>query len=289
MRGGELAGILAGVASSALGGMAAAVTRFVIGATDPVTVAVFRFGLGFLLLLPVALVVRARWPSGRDWLGVAALGAMFYGVFFVVYAESLVYTSAARGSLAVATLPVLTMVVAALLGRERLSGRKTMGVLVAMGGVAIALAAGLQDAPPDAWRGDLIMTGGMLSMALYNVLSRPFMQRSSALGYAAAGMAFGSGLNALIAWRAGGFDAVASFGAAQWAGALYLGIFAGGLGFYLWVYALERATPTRVANTITVSPVAAALLGAVLLGEPIGASLLVGIAAVALGIWIASR
>ena len=30
-------------------------------------------------------------------------------------------------------------------------------------------------------------------------------------------------------------------------------------------------------------------LGAVLLGEPIGASLLVGVAAVALGIWIAAR
>jgi drug/metabolite transporter (DMT)-like permease len=31
------------------------------------------------------------------------------------------------------------------------------------------------------------------------------------------------------------------------------------------------------------------LLGAVLLGEPIGPSLLAGVAAVALGIWIASR
>ena len=268
--------------------MAAAVTRYIIGATDPVMVAVFRFGLGFLLLLPVALFLRSRWPRGRDWLGVAALGVMFYGVFFVVYAESLVYTTAARGSLAVSTLPVLTMVVAALLGRERLSGRKTMGVLVAMGGVAIALAAGLQDAPPDAWRGDLIMLGGMLSMALYNVLSRPLMARSSALGYAAAGMAFGSGMNALIAWRAGGFEAVDGFGAAQWLGALYLGVFAGGLGFFLWVYALERASPTRVANTITVSPIAAALLAAVLIGEPIGWSLLLGIAAVAAGIWIAS-
>ena len=268
--------------------MAAAVTRYIIGATDPVMVAVFRFGLGFLLLLPVALYLRSRWPRGRDWLGVAALGIMFYGVFFVVYAESLVYTSAARGSLAVSTLPVLTMVVAALMGRERLTLRKSAGVLVAMGGVAIALAAGLKEAPPDAWRGDLIMLGGMLSMALYNVLSRPFMARSSALGYAAAGMAFGAGLNALIAWHGGGFEVLGTFGAAQWAGALYLGIFAGGLGFYLWVYALERTTPTRVANTITVSPIAAALLAAVLIGEPIGASLLIGIAAVAAGIWIAS-
>jgi len=281
-------GILAAVASSALGGMAAAVTRFIIDAADPVTIAVFRFGLGFLILLPVALVLRSRWPRGRDWIGVAALGVMFYGVFFVVYAEALVYTTAARGSLAISTLPLLTMMVAACLGREKLTGRKTLGVFVAMAGVAMALAAGLAEAPPEAWRGDLMMTAAMFSMALYNVLSRPFMQRSSALGYATAGMAFGSGLNFLLVLQGDGFEAVRSFDAAQWAGALYLGVFAGALGFYLWVYALERATPTRVANTITVSPIAAALAGAVLLGEPIGASLLVGIAAVALGIWIAS-
>ena len=282
------AGILAAVASSAFGGMAAAVTRFIIDAADPVAIAVFRFGLGFLILLPVALALRCRWPRGRDWIGVAALGVMFYGVFFVVYAEALVYTTAARGSLAISTLPVLTMIVAALLKKEKLTVRKSVGVFVAMSGVAIALAAGLADAPAQAWRGDLIMTAGMLSMALYNVLSRPFMQRSSPLGYATAGMAFGGGLNTLLVLQGGGFEAVASFGAAQWAGVLYLGVFAGALGFYLWVYALERATPTRVANTITVSPIAAAALGAVLLGEPIGASLLIGIAAVALGIYIAS-
>ena len=280
--------ILAAVASSAIGGTSAAVTRFAVAAADPVTIAAFRFGVGFLTLLPVALVLRSRWPSGRDWLGVAALGAMFYGVFFVVYAEALAHTTAARGSLAISTLPVLTMLLGALLGREPLTVRKTLGVALTAGGVAAALAAGLADAPPGAWRGDLMMTGGMLSMALYNVLSRPLMARASPLGYAAAGMAFGSALNALAAGWAHGAVTVASFAPAQWAAVLYLGGFAG-LGFYLWVYALERATPTRVASTITVSPIAAALLGAVLLDEPIGASLLVGVAAVALGIWIAAR
>jgi drug/metabolite transporter (DMT)-like permease len=288
MRTSEHAGVLAAVVSSAFGGMAAAVTRFVIGATDPVTLAVFRFGLGFLFLLPVALAFRVRWPSGRDWLAVAALGIMFYGVFFVVYGEALIYTTAARGSLAVSTLPLLTMVVAALLGREHLTSRKTLGVLVAMGGVLVALAAGLREAPAEAWRGDLIMIAGMLSMALYNVLSRPLMSRSSALGYATAGMAFGSACNALVLWYGGGFQAVKSFGVAQWGAALYLGVFAGALGFYLWVFALERTTPTRVANTITVSPIAAAVLASVLVDEPIGPSLLIGVAAVGTGIWIAS-
>lgn len=284
----ESVAIVAAIASSALGGTAAAFTRFVIGATDPIMLAVFRFGLGFLLLLPIALVLRCRWPRGKDWFGVAGLGVMFYGVFFVVYAEALVYTTAARGSLAVATLPLLTMAVAALMQREKLTARKASGVFMAMSGVAIALATGLDEAPAGAWRGDLMMIAGMLAMALYNVLSRPFMARSSPLAYATAGMAFGSALNLLLAWQGGSFHAVQAFDAPQWMASLYLGVFAGGLGFFLWVYALEHSTPTRVANTITISPIAAALLANLLIGEPIGVSLLLGVAAVGVGIWLAS-
>src|SRR5690606_6196973 len=66
----ERIGVLAAIVSSALGGIAGGATRFVIEATDPVTLGVFRFGTGFLLLLPIALVLRSRWPRGRDWIGV---------------------------------------------------------------------------------------------------------------------------------------------------------------------------------------------------------------------------
>jgi drug/metabolite transporter (DMT)-like permease len=54
------------------------------------------------------------------------------------------------------------------------------------------------------------------------------------------------------------------------------------------VLALERATPTRVANTMTVNPVAAALLATVLVSEPITLDLILGVIAVLAGIWIAT-
>jgi drug/metabolite transporter (DMT)-like permease len=54
------------------------------------------------------------------------------------------------------------------------------------------------------------------------------------------------------------------------------------------VYALERTTPTRVAATMTVNPVAASALAAVLVEEPVGLNLLAGVVAIAAGIWIAS-
>jgi drug/metabolite transporter (DMT)-like permease len=52
--------------------------------------------------------------------------------------------------------------------------------------------------------------------------------------------------------------------------------------------ALERATPTRVANTMTVNPIAAGLLATQLVGEPITPNLVLGLIAVFAGIWIAT-
>jgi drug/metabolite transporter (DMT)-like permease len=284
----ERVGVLSAIVSSALGGTAVAATRYLIGATDPITLAAFRFGIAFVLVLPLAFALHSRWPQGRDWLGVAGLGVLFFGIFFVIYNTSLSYTSAARGSLALSTLPLVTMLVAALLGREPLTVRKSAGVLIAMAGVAIALGTSLATAPLGAWRGDLIMVGGALCMALYNVWSQPFMARSSRLGFLAVGMGFGSASSALVAWQRGGFAATHSFGVTQWLAILLLGVFGGAAAFYLWSYALERTTPTRVANTMTVNPVTASIIAALIIGEAISVSLVVGMVAVFTGIWIAS-
>jgi len=54
------------------------------------------------------------------------------------------------------------------------------------------------------------------------------------------------------------------------------------------VLALRMTTPTRVANTMTVNPIAASLLAAALVGEPIGWNLVIGLIAVGGGIWLAS-
>ena len=56
----------------------------------------------------------------------------------------------------------------------------------------------------------------------------------------------------------------------------------------LWVMAVERASPTRVANTMTVNPIAAGLLAAQLVGEPFTLNLIIGLGAVFVGIWIAT-
>src|ERR1044072_4584565 len=161
-------GVLIAVLSSTFGGTAAAVTRYVVGAIDPVTIAAFRFGIGVAVLLPLALLLRSALPRGRDWLGAAALGGVVFGVFFVFDNIAMAYTTAARGALALSPLPLWTMVVAALLGAEALTARKTLGVLIAVGGVAIALLAGLATAPAGGVGGGFFLVGGAVRRALFH-------------------------------------------------------------------------------------------------------------------------
>jgi drug/metabolite transporter (DMT)-like permease len=276
------------LASSCLGGTAAAITRYLVGDADPVTLAILRWGIGFVCLLPVAFLLRVRWPSRADWPAVAMLGLCFFGLFFVLYNIAIGFTTAARASLALATLPLHTMVVGALLGIEPLTSRKAIGVCVAVLGVFAALASGLSAAPAGAWRGELIMTAAVMCMAFYNVWSRPFIQRSSALGFLTVGMGAGAAVLILVGSLTGSVAILGSFGTSQWIAGIYLGIGGGALAFIFWVMALQRATPTRVAATMTVNPLAAGLLATQLVGEPITPNLVLGLVAVFAGIWIAT-
>jgi drug/metabolite transporter (DMT)-like permease len=283
---GEWVGVGFAAASSALGGSAAAITRYLAVGADPIALAVVRFGLGFLLVLPIAIGSRLRWPSRGDLLGVAALGVLFFAVATVLYNIALSYTTAARATLALSTLPFVTMVVAALLGVERTSTRKVVGVVVAMFGVGIALATGAANAPPGAWRGEVLMLGTSLCMSLYNVWSRPFIDRSSALSFLTVGMGAGAVALVIAGLFVSDMGRVVEFISTEWIASLYLAFGGGALAFVLWILALQRTTPTRVAITITLNPISAALLATVLLSEPLTWSLVVGLLAILVGIWI---
>src|SRR3954454_9744121 len=283
-----MSGVLAAVLSTALGGTAIVATRFLAGAADPITIGLLRFAGGAVLLLPLAPIKRERWPGQRDWPDGIGLALLFFGLFPVLFNAALIYTTAARGALALSTTPLITMLVAALLRIEPLTARKSLGLALAMGGVLIALGASLSGSAPGAWRGDALLLAGAACMALYTVWSRPLIRRSGPIAFAATGMIIGATCLGAISWAIGGIEAVASFGRPQWGPALYLATVCGAGIYYLWSFALGTAPPTIVALTVTVNPITAAIFGALFLGEPIRLSLAIGLLGAATEIWIAA-
>jgi len=284
---GERAGVALAVISVCLGGTAAAVTRYLVGNADPITLAILRWGIGFLCVLPTALLLRVRWPPRSDWLAVAGLGICFFGVFFILYNIAMSYTTAARASLALSTLPLQTMVVGALLGIEPLTPRNPSASASRSRRLRGAGVRSCRRARRCVARG----AHHDRRRPVHGVLQRlvaAFIRRSSALGFLSVGMGAGAAALILAGYLTGGVAVLGSFGAPQWIAGAYLGVGGGALAFILWVMALERATPTRVANTMTLNPIAAGLLATQLVGEPITPNLVIGLVAVFSGIWIAT-
>ena len=134
----EILGVAAAASSSLLGGTAVAATRFIVASTDPASLALARYGIGSLYLI-ILLRGALQRPRRVDLIPILSLGVLFFAVFPRLFNKSLAWTAAARGSLALSALPLLTLAVAAALGVERLTVRKFSSVAMALLGVATAL------------------------------------------------------------------------------------------------------------------------------------------------------
>jgi drug/metabolite transporter (DMT)-like permease len=94
-------------------------------------------------------------------------------------------------------------------------------------------------------------------------------------------------LAGLAAWE-GFFDAVPRFTPGAWLAVLFIGA-SSGLGYYLWLWALRHKTATEVTVFLSLGPVTATALGALLLAEPVSVLFLIGLGCLALGFWLAHR
>ncbi len=107
----------------------------------PFTFLTLRFAFGMLLVIPIALVVRPRWPdSVEQWLHVAIAGLLMHAVNLggSHYAQYL-GMSAGIAALVLALQPLVTAVVAGPFIGERLNRMQWIGVLLGFAGVALVV------------------------------------------------------------------------------------------------------------------------------------------------------
>src|SRR5258705_1504820 len=121
-------------------GSAMVATRLVVDQAGPASLALVRYVLGVSCLLPAMLLTRshARFAP-RDVMPIALLGVTQFGILIALLNYGLRSVPAARAALIFATFPLLTSLVAAALGRERLTWSKMTGVLLTILGVGLAL------------------------------------------------------------------------------------------------------------------------------------------------------
>ena len=118
--------------STSLGGTTVAFTRLIIADTDPLSLAFVRYGIAALVMLAgLAPFVRLPRISRGDLAVLTLLGLLMFASFPYFMARALEDTTAARGGLMFATMPVMTMIIGGLFRVEQLTAQKIFGVLIA--------------------------------------------------------------------------------------------------------------------------------------------------------------
>jgi drug/metabolite transporter (DMT)-like permease len=249
-----------------------------------------RYAVGFLCLLPFAVAslraARTK-PPVRDLLAMAALGTGQFGVLIALLNYGLQHVAAAPAALIFSLFPLLTLLLAAVLGREQASGRLTAGVLLSIAGVALSLGPKLQAGAGQGWWGEAAVLASACIGALCSVLYRPYLQRYPTVPVSAFAM-LASVLFLAVAALAEGWPArVTALPLVAWAVVGFIGI-SSGIGYFWWLHALKHESPTRVTAFLALNPVTAALLGWLLLREPLPPQLLGAVALIAAGLVLAT-
>jgi drug/metabolite transporter (DMT)-like permease len=275
----------AGLAAMLFGASVVAV-RIAVRDVPPLTLAFLRFGQGSLVLL-VALAAFRRdllRIDRHDLPYIALLGVVFFTIFPFTFNAGMRYTEAARGALLLATMPLWTLVIARLVARERLSARQIAGVLTSVVGVGIVMAE-RGAASGGSAQGDALLLATALCGAIYNVLAKRMLGRYAGITVTFYAMLIGALFLApsVLVENAPRLDTLSAETLTM---VVFLGVFGGALAFSLWTSALRRLSPTQVAVYINLNPIAATLLGAMMLHEHVSGTFVLGFLAVVAGVMI---
>ncbi|MGE5252506.1 MAG: DMT family transporter [Planctomycetaceae bacterium] len=280
----------AGAASGILVGSAMVATRFVIDQTHPASLALWRYLIGFFCLLPPVLLSARVRIERRDLLPIGLLGITQFGILIALLNYALQFIPSARAALIFATLPLLTMILASALRQEPLTLVKTLGVLSTIIGVGFALGEKAVQAGGGVqqWIGELAVLASAACGAVCSVFYRPYLRKYPTLPVSALAMLASVGFLSVLAAGEGFFNSLPRFTPGGWFCVIFIGVNSG-IGYYLWLWALNHTTPTKVTVFLALSPLTAAGLGALFLAEEVAAMFFLGLAFVTLGLWLTQK
>jgi drug/metabolite transporter (DMT)-like permease len=272
-------------------GAAIVATRYVAADISPAALAFLRYAIGVACLIPAVAMARRIRFARADIAPIAALGIGQFGILIALLNYGLQTVPAAQGALIFATFPLLTLVVAALLGHERVTTRKISGILATLLGVFLALSDKiLNGASVHGWSelgGELAILASAATGAVCSVLYRPYLARYPTLPVSAFAMAAAAAALLVPAALGDLFVAPAQLSPHAWAAIVFIGLSSGG-GYVLWLWALKNIAATRVTVFLALSPITAAALGVVFLGEAVTAGMVAGVVCVVVGLWAAN-
>jgi O-acetylserine/cysteine efflux transporter len=267
------------IIASLFWGTAVSVTKYALRGFGPVTLLAISVITGTAVLWTIVILRGHRPPP--PWRRAVLLGLFEPALAYAGDMLGLARTSAANGALLSGLESVFVVLLAAVFLRERITGRITVALALALAGVATLEGTG---SFTGAGLGDLLVLAGVLSAAAYTIVARGMGDESDPLTVTACQFTTATilVLPAVTFVWAMHVEIVPSHVAAKfWFAAIFVGVIGYAASFVLYNYAIARvraAPASIVVNLIPVFGLASAVcwlgdsltvarvLGAILIG-----------------------
>jgi drug/metabolite transporter (DMT)-like permease len=242
----------------------------------PLTVVFLRVALAAIVLLPMLLLYRTRFPEGLSgWKPFFALALLNNVLPFSLIVVGQTYIPSGLASVLNATTPLFTVLLMAAAGDEKLYARRVAGVIVGLIGVIILHGQSL-DFEAGQSVGILLCLAAAFFYGLAALYARRKLLDSPPLATAAFQLTASSLVMAVVAavverpWQ------LPLPGVATWLAIIGSAALSTALAYIIFFRILRRAGSTNVMLVTLLIPVTAILLGVLVLGEAISLREIVG-------------
>ena len=266
------------------------IVKATIGGLGPLTFTGARYLVASLTLLAIL-----RWregsirpPAGYGW-ALLALGVLGFGCYQILWTTGLTMISAGDSALLLAISPVITALLAAAVGMDRLSAPKLAGALLAFAGVVIVIGGSQALSLGSSLLGDALTIGAAVLWAVYSVGASKVVLRIDPLRATTWTVIAGAALLVPLGLAEAATRPAVVITPAVIGAVLYSGILAAGVANVFVLIAIRYVGPTRTTAMQLLLPAGAVVLGAMFLAEPIGLPQVVGGAVIVLGVWLTRR
>ncbi|ADN02451.1 DMT family transporter [Spirochaeta thermophila] len=280
----KLVGVAAMLFSVVVWGISFVSTKIVLAAFGPMMLAFIRFAVG-VVVLALLLRLQRKSLSVRRGQGALLIAGGVIGVTLYFYFENtgLLHLPASDASLIVASIPIVSLLVEAVVFRRGMGVREVVGALLSFAGVYLIVREGLRLTGRPV--GYLLMAGAAASWVAYGFLSRPVLEANDRL--VVVFWHFVAGTAAFLPFLPGEAQNLEAVHLGVIGHLLFLGVGCSALAYWTYQVALHRLG-VAVANVfINLIPFVTVLTAMVVLGEALSPLKWVGGAVVIVSVSIA--
>jgi drug/metabolite transporter (DMT)-like permease len=207
----------------------------------------------------------------------------------LLFVKGLSLTTAINAVLITATIPAFTLVVSILLRYDRISWKRSLGIILAAGGVIYLVDPLRADFSAHTTIGNLLIVTNSLGYAFYMVLSKDLFKRYGALNVITWVFLISSIITVPIGIFGLNGEHLNNVPAAVWLRIAYIIVVPTAGAYYLNAWALTRVSPSTVATYIYLQPLIAFGLAPLFLGERLNSRTVIACVLIFAGVGLVTR